>query len=1050
MVTIADLRKKWEENSEAYKTREVGSGVHSFITNVFACTELFNLKETPSRTGRLNTFVHDTESGKEGRPDFVLYTNKDFHIPVEAKCHTRIKEGVTQLQRYQLDTAKQYQKQYGILTDGFEWRFYRASSFKKVLLPEMLDNPKDFITYWNAYIKPENYYIEAFNPSGQQSLFDERIDLNVPANRPIFFDDITQVIGNFKAKMEAIGTWDLFNHNDKDKISVETSYAYLIQFILYKVLVDNDYSKFKEEYDSMFCGIRQAIQNENLYRLVTNDMRNISEYISKHIYKPFAKEQEYINKKLIEKLTAKPTLDEIAPWLDILIFINKYDFANLKNEIFGFIYENYLKDLYGEENKGQYFTDPAVVNFMLDHLGYTEKKLGNDSSNISIIDPSCGAGTFLYSAVDRIIKAYSKNDSKSQAEFIESIVDKNIFGLDTEEFPLFLAEMSILMRLLPLIINDNYENPIDNKLKIFKTKDSISEFLDTGISSNTDKGDLFSHLKETALDYPSFMRDEKDLQEMLKSLRLNMGKRLRFDYVIGNPPYVGYLETNRQGVEFTKKIKARSQSISLGNVYGVNLHSTPDNKKKYPPMPNLYAFFVALGIALLKDGGKLCYIIPQTLLTAGDLDVLRYYLARNITIEKIVTFGGNLFIGRGLKQKKIIATSSLIIVAGKQSPSVKHNINIINYDTYTNIHGVDFETYFQGRNKNSKTIAQSELASRIMNWNFIKWSTLEEEMVRQYNASTENACIYYEHKISKSVFNETFWFDRGLKYNKKEINSDEKEWALIMKQKHCINIGLSGNHIATKHLILPHGSQGLCLFEKKYKILWSYMNFDKFYFSDKRIMVDYNWIVISSDSKPEMLFLLAVLNSRLSFRLLDLYLRNENEQAMLLGIKSIKQYIRFPKITAKNNSIKAEIIKCMEEMLDLEKVRLHDIVEFGALSVQKFDLASVKGSSLALSRKDKEYKCKIARGKSSLVAKVASESFGGLAPVDEITLSALKSTPAIDVDQQTDVKDYIDDLVFALYFNVPVPEININSAHKIRNACAKNKYYRIIKEQTQR
>ena len=103
--------------------------------------------------------------------------------------------------------------------------------------------------------------------------------------------------------------------------------------------------------------------------------------------------------------------------------------------------------------------------------------------------------------------------------------------------------MNILMRMLPLIVNDSYENPTKDKLKIFKTKDSISEFLETGINTTVEeKISLFEHLEKTDLGYRSFMRDPDDLKAMLESLQENGIRRERFDYVIGNPPYIGYNE----------------------------------------------------------------------------------------------------------------------------------------------------------------------------------------------------------------------------------------------------------------------------------------------------------------------------------------------------------------------------------------------------------------------------------------------------------------------------------------------------------------------------
>jgi hypothetical protein len=158
--TLPQLKAKWIDNAEAYKISEIGSGVHSFVKDMFFNKELFNLKEIAHRTAKLGTFSHDQILGREGCPDFILYIDNEVTIPVEAKCYTHINEGITQLQRYQID----YSKQYGILTDGYEWRFYRATQYSKFTIDEILDNTSEFLSFWNDYIKPERDYIELFNP----------------------------------------------------------------------------------------------------------------------------------------------------------------------------------------------------------------------------------------------------------------------------------------------------------------------------------------------------------------------------------------------------------------------------------------------------------------------------------------------------------------------------------------------------------------------------------------------------------------------------------------------------------------------------------------------------------------------------------------------------------------------------------------------------------------------------------------------------------------------------------------------------------------------
>lgn len=658
--STSELREIWHKDCEVFKVQELG-GLQDFVADIFECHELFNIKkglESTKVESREKEFIK--EKNKNGRrADIVIfYKGNEIVIPVEIEKYCNIENGLKQLANYQND----YQKAYGILTDGFEWRFYNNTVYKKFTLFEMLDNPSMIRTFWEEYLKEENYYLNFFEKTGQLKLDFIEETYKIEEKRELFFEDITHLIQRFKDKLGIVGYLEEKGTTDSDKKATEIAYAYVIQFILYKNLVDNaytysdkQYKDFKKEFDTRISNIYNCLKNK-AYQGITSQIYGISNTISDKLYKPFNKEQAFINNRLNEIL-CKPdvVLEEISLWLDIIVFIKKYNFANMKNEIFGYIYENYLKELYEENNKGQYFTDPEIVNFMLDELGYTVKEIKRlyekkELDKLSIIDPSCGSGTFLYSAVYRIVDALFDGTEQRSKE-IEDIINNNVFGLDIAEFPLYLAEMNILMRMLPIIFNEDYTNPIDKKIKIFKTRDSISEFMDTGISCKNNKkineqtGQISLFSPETLdLSYCSYIRDEDDLREMKESMR---PPRRRFDFVIGNPPYIGYKECCTQKVLFTQL-----KEIQMSNIYGVNLNTVPNYPKPYAPTPNLYAFFIALGVALLKVNSKICYIIPQTILTATPLDTIRYFLAKDVTIDKIITFSGNLFIGRGLKGKK--------------------------------------------------------------------------------------------------------------------------------------------------------------------------------------------------------------------------------------------------------------------------------------------------------------------------------------------------------------------------------------------------------------
>lgn len=1057
--SIPELRALWQKEKDFYRKVELGTGVHSFVKKVFESEEIFNLKEGRLSTNlnqRRNEFIHEKKAKEKRKADFVIFINSEIVIPVEAECYGDIEAGESQLFNYQKD----FDKQYGILTDGYTWRFYNNNIFRSFTLEDIFDDVSLFLEFWREYIKPEFYYLSFFEPTGQLTLL-EKTKLHVEENRQLFFEDITRLIKSFKNKLKVEGYFRGLDKREKEKRAIEITYAYIIQFILYKTLVDNDFGKFGKEYKEIVEAIYNCLKTRQ-YGKILGIIDGISNEISKNIYHPFKKEQEFITDTILAIIRKpKNELREVSPWLDIFVFIKKYNFANIQNEIFGYIYENYLKELYQDEQKGQYFTDPAVVNFMLGQIGFTPERLRKryayDKDSISLIDPACGSGTFLYSAVDGVMKTFG-NHSEEKSKKVEEIVNNNIFGLDIAEFPLYLAEMNILMRMLPMIIAEKYNNPVDKKIKVFLTKDSVTEFMDTALRNtmhdiDVKGGQLSWDFKELDLGYKSYVREENDLEEMKKSLEKQPKiPRRRFDYVVGNPPYVGYNECCKQKLLITQLIK--NSNAQMSNIYGVNLNTVPGRIKAYAPKPNLYSFFIALGLALLKDDGKLCYIVPQTLLTATDLDVVRYHLAKFTTIEKIITFGGKMFIGRGLKQDKPVPTSSLIFVVSREIPSKLHKIEIINSaEDKENIEEI-INNLSRGKKIHKKWVLQAELLRRVGNWNFITFDKQTEDFIKEYKERTESVDVYRLPELARLRNLDVFYFDKGLVFPKNKIVAKEKiekisnYFYLTKANKNKYRLTTIDYVVPFSAVRFPKGSQGIKVFKKKYKIIWRYMNYDKFYFTDEKIITNFNWIVISSDDRQEMVYLLALLNSKLNNFFFQSLLKLKGEKDILLGIKAVKSYFRVPKITEDNQHVKNEIIKHTEKILVLEEKMLSDFVDFSKVMIQKFDRIAIEGNDLVLKKNNEQIKLAI-KSNRNLVRDVIKKKYGEdklNLESQKINLSELKSSAVIDFDKQRGIKNDIDNLVFALYFNIDIPKNKLNKPEAIKKLCQKNKFYKGLNE----
>jgi hypothetical protein len=1067
-LTISEMRTKWRKEEKHYSVREVGSGVQIFVKDMLKSPELFGLRvglNSTKREDRENEFLEEKKTKGARRADVTIIISPEIEIPVEVEKYGNINAGRDQLLQYQIDLEKKY----GILTDGYTWRFYINNVYTEYTQETLFDRTDLFLEFWREYIKPEKYYLSFFEEIGQLSLLRQTEELPVEGNRQIFFEDITKLIDSFKNKLDIEGYLKDVPKKERAKTAVEITYAYIIQFILYKTLVDNEFDEFPREYKTLVEAIHDHLKNKR-YKDILGCIDRISAVISKNIYRPFSKEQEFIRDKLME-LYHEPRneLHDVSPWLDIFVFVKKYNFAEVRNEIFGYIYENYLKALYEDEKKGQYFTDPAVVNFMLSEIGYEPKKVRDRiaEDKISLIDPACGSGTFLYSAVDALVKSISP-DCEDLVKKVEELVNNNIFGLDIAEFPLYLAEMNILMRMLPLIINEKYNNPIEKKIKVFKTRDSIAEFMDTAlrntihdidVETQKNNGQGFLFKEKLDLGYASYVRDEGDLKEMKDSLEdWPRCPRRRFDFVIANPPYVGYNECSKQGVLVFEWLKG--ERVHLNNIYGVNLHSTPLRTKKSPPKPNLYAFFIALGIALLKDNGKLCFIIPQTLLTAGDLDVLRYHLAKFMTIECIVAFSGYMFIGRGLKQNKPVPTSSLIIVLRRAQSNKLNLVEIVNaQESSADIESV-IKNIHQKKSITATRIPQVRLLENVANWNFILQDKTFLQFHKSYKQNTESLAVYYEHILAQNTFGAKFYFDIGYDIDERNLLQKPEDrmvnysYPKIDSKYYSIQ-ELKGYYPNTRtgqskfRIELMKNNQGYNLLDSEHKILWSYINCQKFHFTSKPVIWARNQICgIGSANKHELYYLFAILNSPITKAILEATLKTQTEKDYLVSIASVKEFVRIPSVDGDKKGLKNEIINTVSILLALEENKMSDMLDLSGVMMQKFDGVKIDGDNFVLRKGTKESKLKIKKGK-DVVKKVIAERYASEElefENEKVILSELKNLPAIDFEKQAALKDYIDDLVFALYFNVPLAKIGFEYADEIKRECEKSKYYRLVKK----
>ncbi len=198
---------------------------------------------------------------------------------------------------------------------------------------------------------------------------------------------------------------------------------------------------------------------------------------------------------------------------------------------------------------GQVFTPYYIVNFMLDEIGYKGKEILTKK----ILEPSAGDGAFLLQIISRILSE-SKKLKKTKSEIIK-IIKSNVFAIEIDD--------------------KKYEELLKN---------------------------LISHLKD-------YNVTESMLKENIirgDSLKHNWG--FKFDYVVGNPPYVRLHNLEKDYINW---LRGKFFSMEKGSV-------------------DLYYAFIENGFSSLAKNGKLIFITPNNFLCNNSGNNLRLLIKNNI------------------------------------------------------------------------------------------------------------------------------------------------------------------------------------------------------------------------------------------------------------------------------------------------------------------------------------------------------------------------------------------------------------------------------------
>ncbi len=497
------------------------------------------------------------------------------------------------------------------------------------------------------------------------------------------------------------GSFDKFVQNDKQKkgtstvdyeflTSLDTWRTYLANNIALRNTLDEDELNFVVQHiidRIIFLRIAEDRSVEP-YGTLQDTLKNGDYY--QNLLRQFHVADQKYNSGLFDftkdKTSGKIAIDNkvIKTIVNDLYYpISPYEFSVLSVEILGSAYEQFLgkqislsktgKALIEEKLEvrkagGVYYTPQYIVDYIVKNTvgKLIEGKTPKEISQIKIVDPACGSGSFLIGAYQYLLtfhKDYYSNNGKPSKGNKDNpltpegnlttaekkrILLANIYGVDLDANAVEVTKLSLLLKCM----EGETAASIATQLMLFHER--ILPTLDNNIKSGNSLIDV------------DFYATELDFGEEKKIKPFNWQKAFPvvfkqggFDAVIGNPPYVqpNVLDKNSQ-VYLLSNFKANT---------------------------DLYSLFIEQSMKLLKDNNKLGFIVPSLFLKGVRYQTLRNVInisCKNVLIKEF---------GDGVFEKVQMPTCVIFLIKGKNKKNENYFTND-NIKFFSKISTIKFET----------------------------------------------------------------------------------------------------------------------------------------------------------------------------------------------------------------------------------------------------------------------------------------------------------------------------------------------------------------------
>jgi type I restriction-modification system DNA methylase subunit len=274
--------------------------------------------------------------------------------------------------------------------------------------------------------------------------------------------------------------------------------------------------------------------------------------------------------------------DVVKEIRELVNVLRQYDFSKLGYEIIGRVFEKLIPQD-ERHNLGQYFTNPDVVDIILKFcLRHEDDK---------VLDPACGAGTFL-------VRAYQHKKLINQFLKHEDVLD-TLWGNDIAKFPAHLSTINLAIR--DLSVDKNYPNILQED---------------------------FFNLLSTEGGFELSAKSRKAIAKRLDMREKEVTYPRWFDCVVGNPPYTRQEEMP----EIAPKVKEYKEKI----IQKALEDNTGKRIAEISKRAGIHAYFFVHGMKFLQNGGRFGFIVSNSWLDVDYGKGLQEFFLNNYKIIAII------------------------------------------------------------------------------------------------------------------------------------------------------------------------------------------------------------------------------------------------------------------------------------------------------------------------------------------------------------------------------------------------------------------------------